>query len=177
MASHCCVKALREGERIGIFPYVKRSHHPKLSGVAQGSKRKVSSHAYQNACLEKDENERSSKFHLPFLIPRGICWGQVQGVGQVSWVKVWDPDMQESVCLGLWRPGEAFFQFGLGCVKCFLWFLKIELIFEKIETVKVVWEESQVTRLRHLAINLEFRILPTFLSFWSFREKVQHSIQ
>ena len=68
MASHCCVKALREGERIGIFPYVKRSHHPKLSGVAQGSKRKVSSHAYQNACLEKDENERSSKFHLPFLI-------------------------------------------------------------------------------------------------------------
>ena len=125
MASHCCVKALREGERIGIFPYVKRSHHPKLSGVAQGSKRKVSSHAYQNACLEKDENKRSSKSHVPFLIigsqagtsPQGHL---VQGVGQVAWVKVWEPDMWESLCLGLWRPGKAFFQFGLGCVKCFL---------------------------------------------------------
>ena len=41
-------------------------------------------------------------------------WGRVQGVGdRVGQYKT--PDMLESVRYGLWRPGGAFFQIGLGC--------------------------------------------------------------
>ena len=46
------------------------------------------------------------------LVPRGV-WGWVQGVGRAQGVT---RSLRQSVWDGLWRPGTAFFQIGLGCV-------------------------------------------------------------